>query len=124
MTQDALDDFFVRSQFIQIRRDATPEAMPTIPLQAKFFDGRTDDSLGQFVEVHVGSGTVVKHDSGRRVSAGKADGVRVMTFQSAEGGYVGQILNSADENKDVNLEAQGKTLHLTVPTKSISTAIW
>jgi len=57
-------------------------------------------------------------------TAGKADGVRVMTFQSAEGGYVAQILNSADENKDVNLEAQGKTLHLTVPAKSISTAIW
>ena len=46
MTQNAPDDLFVRAQFIQIRRDATPEAMPTIPLQAKFFDGRTDDSLG------------------------------------------------------------------------------
>lgn len=70
MTQDALDDLFVRAQLIQIRRDATPEAMPNIPLQAKFFDSRTDDSLGQFVEVHMGAGTVVKHDSGRQVPDG------------------------------------------------------
>ncbi len=32
MTQDTLNDFLVRTQLIQVRRDATPEAMPAIPL--------------------------------------------------------------------------------------------
>lgn len=30
MTQDTLNDLLVRTQFIHIRRDATPEAMPAM----------------------------------------------------------------------------------------------
>jgi hypothetical protein len=40
-------------------------------------------------------------------STGKADGVRVMALQIPEG-IVAQILNSAAENKGVNLEFKGK----------------
>jgi glucosylceramidase len=57
-------------------------------------------------------------------TTGKTDGVRVMAFRSPEGGYVAQILNSAAESMDVNLEFKGKTLHLNVPARSISTATW
>jgi O-glycosyl hydrolase len=57
-------------------------------------------------------------------TTGKTDSVRVMAFQSSEGGYVAQILNSAAESKDVNLEFKGKILHLNVPARSLSTAIW
>jgi glucosylceramidase len=57
-------------------------------------------------------------------TVGKAEGVRVMTFETPEGGYVAQMLNSRNENTDVNLEAKGKTLHLTLPACSITTAEW
>jgi hypothetical protein len=33
MAQDALNDFLVCTQLIQIRRNATPEPMPAIPFQ-------------------------------------------------------------------------------------------
>ena len=57
-------------------------------------------------------------------TTGEAKSVRVMAFHTPEGGYVAQILNSGDENTDVNLEFKGKTLRVTAPAKSISTAIW
>ena len=57
-------------------------------------------------------------------TAGKADGVRVMTFVTPEGGHVAELLNSRTENADVNLAANGKTLHLTLPARSITTAQW
>ena len=57
-------------------------------------------------------------------TAGKAKGVRVMTFQTPEGGHVAQLLNSLKENTDVNLESMGKMLHLTLPARSITTATW
>jgi len=56
-------------------------------------------------------------------TTGKADGVRVMAFQTPEG-IVAQILNSAAENKDVNLEFKGKSLHITAPAISIATVTW
>jgi hypothetical protein len=43
MTQDTLNDFLVRTQLIQIRRDATPEAMSAIPFETAQFDDGTDD---------------------------------------------------------------------------------
>src|SRR6266850_4270669 len=60
----------------------------------------------------------------RAETTGKAKGVRVMTFQTPDGGYVAQLLNSLKENTDVNLESMGKTLHLTLPARSITTAAW
>lgn len=66
----------------------------------------------------------VRPGATRIETTGKTDGVRVMAFQTAEGSYVAQIMNSADESKDVNLEFKGKTLHITAPAKSISTATW
>ncbi len=57
-------------------------------------------------------------------TTGKAKGVRVMTFRTHEGGHVAQILNSLKEPTDVNLESKGKTLHLTLPALSITTAAW
>jgi O-glycosyl hydrolase len=57
-------------------------------------------------------------------TSGKAKGVRVMTFQTSEGGYVAQVLNSLNETTDVNLESKGKTLHLSLPARSITTATW
>ena len=57
-------------------------------------------------------------------TTGKVEGVRVMTFQTVEGGHVAQLLNSLDRDKDVNVNANGKTLHLTLPARSITTATW
>src|SRR5271165_6080716 len=55
---------------------------------------------------------------------GKVKGVRAMTFQTPEGGYVAQLLNSLTENTEVNLESKGKTLHLNLPARSITTVTW
>jgi len=57
-------------------------------------------------------------------TTGKAKGVRVMTFRTLEGGHVAQILNSLKKDTAVNLESKGKTLHLTLPARSITTAAW
>jgi len=57
-------------------------------------------------------------------TTGQAKGLRVMTFQTPEGGHVAQLLNSKQENTDVNLESRGKTLRLTLPALSITTAAW
>jgi len=57
-------------------------------------------------------------------TTGKTKGVRVMTFQTPEGGYVAEVLNSLNESTDVNLESKAKTLHLTLPARSITTATW
>ena len=57
-------------------------------------------------------------------TTGKTKGVRVITFQAPEGGYVAEVLNSLNESTDVNLESKGKTLHLTLPARSITTATW
>jgi glucosylceramidase len=57
-------------------------------------------------------------------TAGKTEGLRVMAFRSPEGGYVAQLLNSLNANQEVSVESQGKTLHLTLPAKSITTATW
>ncbi|MGB7436507.1 MAG: glycoside hydrolase family 30 beta sandwich domain-containing protein [Candidatus Acidiferrum sp.] len=57
-------------------------------------------------------------------TTGKAKGLRAMTFETPGGGYVAQLLNSRNENADVNLESKGKTLHLMLPARSITTAAW
>jgi glucosylceramidase len=57
-------------------------------------------------------------------TTGHAKGVRVMTFQTPDGGYVAQLLNSRNENTDVHLRSKGKTLRLILPARSITTANW
>ena len=61
MTQDALDDLLIRVQFIRVRSAAATEPMPTVPIDLETLDDRTDDSLSQFVEVHVQTRARVKH---------------------------------------------------------------
>jgi glucosylceramidase len=60
----------------------------------------------------------------RLETTGKAKDVRVMAFQTAEGGYVAELLNSRTENADVNVEFKGRVLHVTLPARSITTARW
>jgi glucosylceramidase len=57
-------------------------------------------------------------------TTGTAKGVRAMTFHTPEGGHVAQLLNSLREDADVNLEWDGKTLGVTLPARSITTATW
>ena len=60
----------------------------------------------------------------RLQATGKSEGVRVMAFQTAEGSYVAQLLNSEQQDADVNLVTKGRTLQLTLPARSITTASW
>ena len=61
----------------------------------------------------------------RRVqTSGKAEGIRVLTFQAPEDGFVAQLLNSLEHDVEVNLVSKGQTLHLTLPARSISTTTW
>ncbi len=55
---------------------------------------------------------------------GKATGVRVMAFQIPEGGFVVQLLNSLEQESAVNLTSKGRTLHVELPARSISTITW
>lgn len=48
----------------------------------------------------------------------------MVTFKTPEGAYVAQLLNSRNENADVNLEFKGKSLHLSLSERSITTANW
>ena len=55
---------------------------------------------------------------------GKTKGVRVMAFQTPEGGFVVQLLNSLEQNSAVNLTSKGRTLHVELPARSISSVVW
>jgi glucosylceramidase len=55
---------------------------------------------------------------------GKATGVRVMAFQTPDGGFVVQLLNSLEQESSVNLMSKGRTLRLDLPARSISTVTW
>jgi glucosylceramidase len=60
----------------------------------------------------------------RLQTKGNTTGVRVMAFQTPEGGFVAQFLNSLDQETVVNLMSKGRSLHLTLPARSITTATW
>ena len=60
----------------------------------------------------------------RLQTTGKSRGVRVMSFQTPEGGFVVQLMNSLNSDKEVNLASRGRTLHFNLPARSISTATW
>jgi glucosylceramidase len=60
----------------------------------------------------------------RVATTGAAKGVRVMAFQTPEGGHVAQLLNSLRESADVKLESKGKTLRFALSGRSITTATW
>jgi glucosylceramidase len=60
----------------------------------------------------------------RLQTSGTANGVRVMAFQSPEGGFVVQLLNSLEQESAVNLVSKGRTLNLALPARSINTLTW
>ncbi len=55
---------------------------------------------------------------------GKTNGVRVMTFQTVEGGHVAQLMNSLKQDQEINLVSKGRTLKVKLPARSITTATW
>jgi glucosylceramidase len=55
---------------------------------------------------------------------GKGQGVRVMAFQTPEGGVVAQLLNSQNSDSSVNIVYRGRTLPMSLPARSITTASW
>lgn len=57
-------------------------------------------------------------------TTGKMKGVRVMAFQTPQGGVVAQILNSNSRDEDVNLKYRMHAVVLHVPGRSITTAEW
>jgi glucosylceramidase len=60
----------------------------------------------------------------RLLTTGKTKGVRVMAFQTPEGGIVAQILNSNSRDEEVSLVYHGRALALRAPARSITTATW
>ncbi len=55
---------------------------------------------------------------------GTAKGVRALAFQAPEGGFVVQLLNRLEQESAVNVVSRGRTLHVTLPARSISTVTW
>ena len=66
----------------------------------------------------------VRPGSVRLQTRGAAKGVHAMAFQTPEGGFVVQLLNRLEQESAVNVVSRGRTLHLTLPAKSISTVTW
>ncbi len=60
----------------------------------------------------------------RLQTTGTSKGVRVMAFETPEGGFVAQLMNSRIADAAVSLASKGKTLRITLPARSISTAMW
>jgi glucosylceramidase len=57
-------------------------------------------------------------------TTGKAPGIRVMSFLSADGEIIAQVLNSTTSDAPVNLLYKGRKLQLNAPARSISTVMW
>jgi glucosylceramidase len=57
-------------------------------------------------------------------TSGGTKGVRAISFVSADGGYVVELLNSLREAVVVNLEFGGKVVGVDLPARSITTASW
>lgn len=57
-------------------------------------------------------------------TSGSSPGVRVMVFRTPEKGHVAELLNSGMQEATVNLVSLGKTVQLTLPARSITTASW
>ena len=57
-------------------------------------------------------------------TTGQATGIRVMSFQTTEGGIVAQVLNSNSTDAKINLVYKGRALELNTPAQSISTLQW
>jgi glucosylceramidase len=60
----------------------------------------------------------------RLQTTGETTGVRVMAFQSPDGGYVAELLNSRDQESAVNLDFKGRSLQVALPVRSITTVTW
>ena len=74
-----MDDLLVGAQLIQIRRDATTEPMPAVPVDVETFDDWTDDLPSQFVEVHMLTRSRVKHHTRLRIAGGTS--IRIQNFR-------------------------------------------
>jgi len=57
-------------------------------------------------------------------TAGNYSGVRAVSFKTPQGKVVSELMNSRQEDVDVALVANGRTLSLKLPAVSITTAIW
>ena len=66
----------------------------------------------------------VRPGSMRIETTGKAAGVRVMAFETPEGGIVAEVLNSNASGAAVSLIHKGHRLDISPPARSISTVMW
>ncbi len=57
-------------------------------------------------------------------TTGSYEGVRAISFRNLNGGIVTQLINSRNEDAEVQLNWQGKSVRLTVPSISITTCLW
>jgi len=57
-------------------------------------------------------------------TTGRAQGLRVMSFLTPDGGIVAQVLNSNRSDAPISLLHRGHTLQMTAPALSISTVLW
>lgn len=57
-------------------------------------------------------------------TTGKAPGIRLMSFQTTEGGIVAQVLNSNSADAKIGLVYKGRLLEFNAPGLSISTIQW
>ena len=66
----------------------------------------------------------VRPGSVRVAVTGLAKGARCLAFKSPDGGLITQLINGPDAPNEVNLEFGPRSLHLTLPSCSITTCLW
>jgi glucosylceramidase len=57
-------------------------------------------------------------------TSGALKGVRVMTFQTGDGSYIAQLMNSSAAQQGASLVLGGRTVHVNLPARSITTLTW
>jgi len=57
-------------------------------------------------------------------TTGGLPGARVMVFQTKDNGYVAQLMNSSAKDVGVNLVSGGRTVHVRLAARSITTLTW
>jgi glucosylceramidase len=57
-------------------------------------------------------------------TSGAVDGVRVMSFRNPDGNFIAELMNSRKEDVEVSLLFHRRTVRITLPAVSITTATW
>ena len=111
MTQNALNDFFVRAQFIQIGSDSTTEPVQAVPVDVETLVNRTNGRANQFGEIGIdlpfgpstgqGDRLLRDDDSGKRLRHGEGGQAGVPRIDGKSLREFLERVNAVNERRDL-----------------------